>query len=168
MTTMHMIELGHKKIGYIGGDKDICVFRERYEGYCSALEKAQIPLNTDYCFFGEYDKKAGYNAGIRIAEMIDRPTAVCAASDVIAIGVMHAFNERNIRVPEDIAVIGIDDIDFDTDLTPKLSSVKMQQQEIGKCAVGFLFSRINGDNSAPKKIIFQPQLVKRESSMPKR
>ncbi len=163
MATMLMIERGHTKIAFIGGDKGICVFMERFEGYCSALIKANIPLNMDYCFFGGYDKEAGYAAGEQIANMVDRPTAVCAVSDIVAIGAMDALRDSNVKIPEEISIIGLDDIDFDRYLSPKLSSVKMMQDEIGRCAIDFLHKRINGDDAPPKKIIFQPELVERES-----
>ncbi|MDR1532408.1 MAG: LacI family transcriptional regulator [Clostridiales bacterium] len=164
MTTRHLIDMGHKCIAYIGGSKDICVFRERYEGYCSALLQSGLHVDERYCFIGGYDERAGYTAAARIALMDGRPTAICTASDVIAIGAMKALRERNVRVPEDIAVIGLDNIDFDSALTPPLSSAKMRQDEIGKCAIEFLFRRLQGDDEKPKKIIYQPELVIRESS----
>lgn len=164
MSTMHMIEMGHKKIAYIGGSNEMCVFRERYEGYVSALSKGGIAVDPRYCFIGEYDERAGYNAGIQIVQMEERPTAICAASDVVAIGAMIALKENNICIPEDIAMIGLDDISFDKALTPTLSSIKMMQGSMGKCAVDFLLARITGDKSKSKKIIYQPEIVIRESS----
>lgn len=164
MTTMHMAEMGHKKIAYIGGTNELYTFRERYEGYASALYQIGIELEEKYCFLGEYDEKAGYEAGLQIAQMEDRPTAICAASDVIAIGAMRALKEMRLRIPEDIAVIGLDNIGFDKAMTPCLSSVRMRQSEIGRCAVDFLMARIRGDKSAPKKIVYQPELVIRDSS----
>lgn len=164
MSTLHMIDKGHKKIAYIGGDKAICVFEERYEGYKDALKDGGLMLNEDYCFFGEYDEEAGYRIGHVIGQMKDRPTAICTASDVLAIGAMRALKEQGIRIPEDIAIIGLDNIHFDRALTPQLSSIKMMQKEVGKCAVDFLVKRIRGDQSAPKKIIYRPELVERESS----
>lgn len=164
MSTTHMIEQGHKKIAYIGGSNKLCVFKERYDGYCDALSKAGIKINEKYTFVSGYNQKAGYDAGIAIAEMEDRPTALCAASDVIAMGAMKAFKEKNIRIPEDIAIVGVDNIDFDEALTPQLSSVKMMQQELGKRAFEFILERIKGSTREPQKIIYQPELVVRESS----
>lgn len=164
MTVMHMAEMGHKRIAYVGGANELYTFRERYEGYVSALSQAGLALEREYCFTGGYDQKAGYEAGLRIAEMEKRPTAVCAASDVIAIGVMMALREKGLRIPEDVAVIGLDDIGFDQVMTPCLSSARMMQKELGKCAVSFLLARLDGDDSQPKKIIYQPELVVRDSS----
>lgn len=164
MSAMSLLELGHKKIAYVGGDKSLCVFSERYEGFCQALEKKGIRPQEKYCYFGNYDQQAGYEAGVRIAQMKERPTAVCAVSDVIAIGVMMAFKDYHVRIPEDIALIGLDDISFDRAFSPQLSSIQMMQDEVGKCAVELLLSRLQGDASEPKKIIYQPKLVLRESS----
>ncbi|MCB7066391.1 LacI family DNA-binding transcriptional regulator [Enterocloster citroniae] len=164
LATMHLINNGHKKIALIGGDKNIDVFKERYEGYCSALNKAGIPLRTDYCLFGKYDKQAGYEAGAKIAQMEDRPTAVCAVSDVMAIGAMRAFRENSVVLPDEIALVGMDNIDFTNDMSPRMSSIKMMQDEVGRCAVKIILDRIEGDVSPRKKIIYQPELVVRESS----
>lgn len=164
MTTRHLLDMGHKKIAYIGGPKELCVFRERYEGYCSALQQNGLQVDERYCFLGEYDERAGYTAASQIARMEDKPTAICTASDVIAIGAMKALRENKVRIPEDIAIIGLDNIDFVTALTPRLSSVKMRQDEIGKCGIQFLLSRLQGINKKPEKIIYQPELVVRESS----
>lgn len=164
MSTTSLLEFGHKRIAYVGGDRSICVFSERFEGYCAALEKKGIPIEDRYCFFGNYDQQAGYEAGVQIAQMKDRPTAVCTVSDVMAIGVMMAFKDYSVRIPEDIALIGLDDISLDCAFTPQLSSVMMRQEDIGRCAVSMLLSRIQGDTADPKKIIYQPKLVLRESS----
>lgn len=163
-STMHMIQKGHKKIAFIGGDKNLCVFEERYRGYCRALTEAGIPIREEYCLFGRYDEDAGYEAGFQIGKMADRPTAICAVSDIIAIGCIRALQEQQISIPGDIAIIGMDDIGFDKALNPKLSSVKMMQDFLGKCAVDMILARINGDRSQSKKIIYQPELVERESS----
>ncbi len=164
MTTKHLIDRGHRKIAYIGGPQEMCVFRERYEGYSSALVQAGIEVDRKYCFLGEYDEQAGYDAGKAIASMADRPTAICTASDVIAIGAMIALREHGVSIPGDIAVIGLDNISFDRALTPQLSSVCMRQEDVGRCAVEMLFSRIQGNDEAPRKVIFQPELILRESS----
>lgn len=165
MSTMSLLEMGHKKIAYVGGDKSLCVFSERYEGFCQALETKALRPQGKYCFFGAYDQQAGYDAGVKIAQMKDRPTAVCAVSDIMAIGVMMAFKDYHVRIPEDIALIGLDDITFDCAFSPQLSSVMMRQDDLGKCAVEMLLARLQGDDSEPKKIIYQPKLVVRESSM---
>lgn len=165
LNTLHMIREGHKKIAYVGGPNELCVFKERYEGYCQALSENNISLQEDFCFLGGYDQAAGYSAGLAIAAMEDRPTAVCAVSDVVAIGIMEALREKDIAMPGDIALCGMDDIGFDTALTPRLSSVKMRQAEIGKSAVDCLLSRINGDDSAARKMIYEPEIIVRESSL---
>lgn len=164
LCTKHMAEQGHKRIAYVGGPKEICVFGERYEGYCNALKEKDLELDPSICFLGEFSKTGGYKAGIRIAEMEEKPTAVCAVSDMVAIGLIEAFKEKGIRIPEDIALSGMDNIDYDIAFTPELTSVKMRQKEIGKCAVDCLLHRINGDSSAAKKIIYEPELVVRRSS----
>lgn len=164
MTTMHLIEQGHRKIAFVGGDRNLCVFRERFAGYCSALSRSQIEVEDRYCFFNGYGEASGYESAMQILEMEDRPTAICTVNDVTAIGVMKALKKRGVRIPEDMAVIGLDNIGFDDALTPGLSSAKMMQEALGKCAVDFLLARLRGDRSRSKKIIYQPELVIREST----
>ncbi|MDO5423740.1 MAG: LacI family DNA-binding transcriptional regulator [Eubacteriales bacterium] len=165
MSTSHLIKNGHERIAYVGGPNTMCVFRERFEGYCSALSWGKLKLDENLVFAEEqFDEEAGYRAGCVIAKMEERPTAVCAASDVIAIGIIRALKEHGLRIPEDVALVGLDNISFDRVLTPPLSSVRMMQGEIGRCAVEFLLARLNGDESKAKKIIYQPELVVRQSS----
>lgn len=151
-STMHMIQKGHRKIVFIGGDKNLCVFEERYQGYCRALEEAGILVQEEYCLFGNYDEEAGYEAGFQIGRMKDRPTAICAVSDIIAIGCIRSLHEQKISIPDEMAIIGMDNIRFDEVLTPKLSSVKMMQDSVGKCAVDMILARINGVLPQPKKL----------------
>ena len=163
-SAIHILDKGHERIAYVGGNREICVFSERWEGFQQALYERNIPIREEYCFFGAYDENAGYNAGSAIANMSQRPTAIICASDIIAIGVMRALRERNIVIPNDIALIGLDNISFDRSLTPQLSSQRMMQSEIGRTAVEILLARINGDKSAPQKIVYQAELIERASS----
>lgn len=164
--TCHMVDQGHTRIAYVGGSKELRVFRERYDGYASALMQRGIPFEEELCFteFG-FGEEAGYQAGLRLTDMENRPTAVCAASDVIAYGIMKACQEKHMRIPEDVALIGLDNDRFDELLTPALSSVNMMQRKMGDCAIDFLMKRIKGNEMEPKKIVFRPELVIRKSSV---
>lgn len=164
LSTIHMLKQGHRRVALIGGDKSIYVFRERFEGYCSAHVEMGVPVDMKNCFFGDYDQNAGYEAALRILNMKDRPTAVCAASDVMALGAIAAFQENHIRIPEDIAIVGMDDVNFVKFLSPPLSSIYMAQRDMGRYGAEFLFRRLEGDDSPSQKIIFQPKLIIRQSS----
>jgi DNA-binding LacI/PurR family transcriptional regulator len=164
LATEHLIRQGHKRIAFIGGNKNLVTFKERYEGYISALNAAGIPIEQDLCFFGDYDADAGYKAAEEILALHDRPTAVCAVSDVIAIGAIRSFRKHSISIPDNVAITGIDNIDFDEDMSPNLSSVRMKQDEVGQCAVRILLKRLRGDKSPRMKIIYQPELLIRGSS----
>lgn len=164
--TTQLISDGHRRIAFVGGKRDIVMFRERYEGYCSALARSRIHLDPSLCFFGGWDKDAGYAYGERIAAMPkeQRPTAVCAVNDVVAIGLISALRDHGLNVPDDLSVIGMDNIDMDVDLNPSLSSSDFAKDEFCKCAIDFLMERINGNDNPARKIIFQPTLILRESS----
>ena len=164
MAVSHFFHQGHTNIALIGGDRSICVFRERYEGYCSAFAERSIPVNQDNCMFGGYNQEAGYRSAMEILELPERPTAICVINDVTAIGAVMALREKGVRIPEDIAIVSLDNTSYAQCQTPPLSSIHMAQTELGACMARFLLERINGDDSPPKKIIYQPKLITRESS----
>lgn len=168
LATSYFLDNGHKNIAFVGGDLETVSYRERFEGYNSALISAHIQPDMELCFFGGHDKEFGYKTGKRISEMPSsrRPTAVCAINDITAIGLMNAFRDCNIKIPSDIAVIGLDNIDADCDLTPRLSSIDLVPDEIARCAVNFFLERVNNIDATPaKKIVFQPKIIIRESSI---
>ncbi|NLK98051.1 LacI family DNA-binding transcriptional regulator [Defluviitalea saccharophila] len=167
MTTQHLIQQGHTRIGYIGGNKDIVVFRERYRGYSQSLIDGGLTLEDELVFFGEkWVESTGYEAGKYFLSLKQRPTAICAANDIMAIGAIRAFEEAGLHIPKDISIIGMDNIDLTHRLKPKMSSVAIAQAEIGRTAAELIFKRLRKEEQgSPKKIIFQPRLIIRESSI---
>lgn len=164
--TKHLISQGHANIAYIGGVKDLEVFRERYSGYCNALIENGIKIKEDYIFWGNYSESSGYEAGKYFMGMKERPSAVCAANDLLALGAMSAFEDEGLRMPKDMAVVGMDNIDIGFRVKPRLSSVSIAQYEIGRTAAELLMDRLNGNGKRlSRRIIFEPRLVVRESSV---
>lgn len=166
LAAKHLIMQGHEDIGYIGGFRELEVFRERYEGYCSALIDSGLQVRDEFVFWKNYSESTGYEAGIRFLSLDKLPTAVCAANDMLAMGALRAFEENGIKVPEDISLVGMDNIEIASRLKPKLSTVSIAQSEIGRTAAEIVFKRLKGEERGPsKKIIFEPRLVVRESSV---
>lgn len=164
----HLIKLGHKKIAYISrGLLHRHPASQRFRGYKNALKDNGIQLNeklvvntiTDQGKIGE-----GYQTTLRLFSLGEKPTAIFAFNDLIAIGCMDALKEMGIRVPEDIAVIGFDDIEIAPFLEVPLTTVRIPQYEIGNTAAKILFEKINGNGTMQcQRICFEPELIIRKS-----
>ncbi len=160
----HLIKQGHTRIGYVGLPLGTQTGNERYEGFCQAMKQWGLDINHEYVINGGYSRNFGYDAGIKLFNNGDVPTAICTTSDLIALGLYQAFEEKGIKIPEDVAIVGMDNIDVTTVVRPKLSTVAIASAEIGRTAAELIFKRLNGSDEQHKNIIFQPRLVVRESS----
>jgi DNA-binding LacI/PurR family transcriptional regulator len=159
MAVNHLIELGHRKIYYIGERKD----EQRYTGYLEAMSKAGFK-ESDFCAVdATLSSRGGYQATKNLIENKKDFTALFCANDVIAIGAMKALKEHNIRIPDDVSVIGIDNIDTVQFLTPMLTTIHIPLEELGKMTAKMLIDRIEGGHQLPIKMELPYYLVKRET-----
>ncbi len=169
LSAMHLIGQGHINIGYIAGIKELNTFMERCEGYREAFMDSGIKIREELIYWENYNESSGYKAGKYFLDLKNRPTAICAANDMMAMGALRAMDDNGIKVPEDISIVGMDNIDISSRLKPGLSSVSIAQSEIGRTAAELIFKRLNGEEKGiSKKIIFEPRLVVRESSIIKK
>lgn len=165
--TEYLIKLGHKKIGHIHGDLLSFVGIERYNGFRQALMDYSVPIRTDFLFHGEtYTIQEGYERGVEIAGLNDRPTAIIAASDQLAIGAMQALHERGIRVPEDISLIGFDDIELVRLIKPGLTTIHQDTEKIAFEAAKSLIEQIENPEKKPESIIIDANLIERDTVLP--
>jgi LacI family transcriptional regulator len=162
MACRHFIAQGIRDIGYIGGVPSAQTGRERQNGYISALEKAGIPLTPDWIQEGDFSRASGEEAMRRLSGLDKLPEAIVVANDLMAIGALQVCRELNIRVPEDLAIIGMDDIDSAQLLG--LSSIQMLEDEIGRNAAELLMDRIINGSRPRKTIRLLPKLSIRASS----
>ncbi|GAA3938817.1 LacI family DNA-binding transcriptional regulator [Microbacterium soli] len=142
--TEHLISLGHTRIGHLRGRTDLISARQREEGYRSALAAAGLPFDAALVADGGYrtaDSTAGAHALLALA---DPPTAVFAANDLSALEMMRVAGERGLRVPDDLSVIGFDDIPEAASHVPQLSTVRQPLTEMGAAAVRVLLSMLAG------------------------
>lgn len=165
-STSHLIGQGHRKIAYLAGKKGIEVYRQRLTAYRQALADNDIEYRGDWVFFNGYSDDGGYRAGQKLLCMKDRPTAVCASNDLQAIGFWHAAKDAGVQIPNDIALIGLDNLRISQMLN--ISSINMFETDVGRIAAEQLFSRMDEetDNSHnfPHSVHIKPELVLRESS----
>lgn len=157
----HLLNIGRTRIAYAGAPKDI--IEERFFAYEDALPHVDISL----VYFGDdFSLQTGMKAADYFAGLANMPDAIYAGNDMIAIGLANRFKELGIRVPEDIAVVGIDNILWGTITTPKLSSVSIMGAEVARVATELLLNRIMEQKKGVyERVQFEPRLIVRESSV---
>jgi DNA-binding LacI/PurR family transcriptional regulator len=163
--TKHLIDKGHKRIAHIMGPRDYLTAQDRKEGYSKALEENDIRVIQRLIVEGDYTTEYGKIAMNQLLNLENKPTAVFAANDLMAIGAMDAIRKKGFRIPEDIAVAGFDDIPFAALYTPSLTTVSQPTLQMGSLAMQMLIERIKGTASLEtREVIFRPAIVVREST----
>jgi len=164
LATRHLIELGHTRIAHIAGSNH-SVGRLRAEGYRQVMLERGLRPNPAWVVAGISSVEAGYQAGAALMRSADRLTAIFAASDYVAFGVIKACHAAGLRVPEDVSVAGAGDIEGDQHPSPFLTTVRWDRQEIGHQAAAILLDLIENPHRAkPRKVVFPPRLVVRRST----
>ncbi|HEV8609445.1 MAG TPA: LacI family DNA-binding transcriptional regulator [Thermoanaerobaculia bacterium] len=161
----HLIGLGHRRIAHLSGPAGNRDAAERLRGYRDAMRTVSRHLAKDLVIDGDFREEAGYRAGPQLLDRKDPPTAVFAANDSMAIGLLAAFQESGVRVPGDVAVTGFDDIPIARFTTPALSTVRVPIAELGSKATRRLLQRLSSSNGhAVRHETLATTLVVRDSS----
>lgn len=166
IATKHLIDCGHKAIGLIAGELDKTTARTRYEGFVKAMNEANLPIHENWIMEGFFEPEDGYECMNRILVQDNLPTAVFCCNDVMALGAISAITEKGLRVPDDISIIGYDNIHSSRFYAPPLTTIHQSKSRLGAQAVNLLFERIaNKDNDSHEKhrIAIHPELVLRKS-----
>lgn len=158
-----LIKNGHKDIGIIVGKEGFKSTRRRKEGFMKALIKYKIPINSDYIVNGDYDMKSGYSSMKKLLDLPKRPTGVFCSNDDMAIGAIKAIFDSNLKVPEDISIVGFDDVEFSGYSTPSLTTVKRPIEEISIIAGKKLIDTINSGVYEGERIYIKTDIVLRDS-----
>ena len=168
MLTGQFIKLGHTRIGLVVGMRGINTTEERINGYCNALKKNNISYDDNLLILGESRSEPARINTIKCIQELQKenraPTAIIAANNLMAIGLMRALKEMKYRVPQDIAVAVFDEFEWSDLFQPQLTNIVQPCNEIGKKATELLLRRIKNPESAVQKICFYPKMVIRESS----
>lgn len=162
--TLHLIRLGHKRIATITGPLNMIAGSDRLQGYRHALEMRNLPYDEALVAEGDFTEEGGYAAMLQL--LPKRPTAVFVASDMMAVGALRAISQAGLRVPEDIALVGYDDIPVAVRITPPLTTVRQPINRLGEEAVRILLDVLNsnGQVSAHRHRVLLPvELVIRAS-----
>ena len=160
--TQYLVSKGHRKILFLGGPFDSPATKDRYRGYLEALERNGLAPNVSQ---GDYSMERGFQEAARIAAATERPDAVFAANDLMAIGLILGLTGSGVKVPDDLAVMGCDDIPMGALIRPALSTVTIPLYEIGQRAMGLLLHTLEaGETGTPESILLDSQLALRESA----
>lgn len=163
LATKHLIENGHKYIGIIAGELTKTTAKTRYEGFIHAMKEAGLTVNPNWVMEGFFEPEDGYECMNKILSQDNLPTAVFCCNDVMALGAISAIGEKGLRVPEDISIIGYDNIHASRFYSPPLTTVHQSKSRLGVQAVNLLFERINHKSDQKEKIEIHPELVVRKS-----
>lgn len=159
----HFYLLGYRELGYIGSTLESDISNLREQGYKDAIESFGLTVTDEWFINGDnFFENSGYEAINQMIRSGSLPRAIFAASDLIAIGAMQALKEHNLNVPQDVAIIGCDDIEACKYTTPALSTIRQNKEKIGKLAASLLYDLIHAQ-SATSSVVVEPELVIRES-----
>ena len=159
----HLVSRGHRRIAMIGGPARNYDAAERLRGYQSALDEGGIAYDPALVIQGDFSELSGHHAAEALVVIDPRPTAIFAANDSMAIGALSALREHGLRVPEDIAVAGFDDIPMARYMSPPLSTVHVDISELGERATTLFLSLLEKGNHAPQQLQLATTLVLRSS-----
>lgn len=159
----HLVALGHRKIALLQGPANVPNAMDRRRGFEESVERNGLPGRPYWIAQSGFSMSGGRRAIRELWECADRPTAVCAANDVAALGALEACAEMGIRVPEDLAIVGYDDTAVCPLTQPPLTSVRQPTQEMGETAAKGLLESVEGSRPAPARRLFLPVLTVRKS-----
>jgi LacI family transcriptional regulator len=160
----HLLSLGHRRIGAITGPPGWVATEDRRRGYRAALASAGIPLDPALEVEADFEITEGEEAAGSLLDMHNPPTAVFAFNDNIAIGTMRAARSRGLRIPEDISIVGFDDVEHATIVTPRLTTVRQPLAEMGRTAVSLLIRLLEHQSFETLNVQLATRLVVREST----
>lgn len=160
--TQYLIDLGHVTIAHITGEENQLSSVERLNGYKKALSDHKININEKLIVKGKFTVDGGYNAAQKLL-LKEKPTAIFSSNDSMAIGAIQAIQEKGLRVPEDISIVGFDDIEIAKYLKPSLTTIRMDILEMASIAINTLILSIENNLSFSANYTVAVKLVERES-----
>jgi LacI family transcriptional regulator len=165
--TCHLIDLGHRRIGYIAGPSDLTLSEYRHTGYCKALEETGIAPDEDLVTRGAFDFESGYKAAHQLLAKSKRPTAIFACNDLMAIGAICAAVELGLQVPQDLSVVGYDDVPLASYSNPPLTTIAQPIYDLGVVAASLLLERLQDPSKPARRIVLDVELkIRRSTAVP--
>lgn len=166
--TRHLIELGHTRIAAITGPADMMCSLARLDGYRSAMNSAGLSIDPSWVRFGDFHVEGGRAEAMRLLDRPDRPTAIFAGSDLQALGTLEAARSLGLRVPEDLSIVGYDDIPLSRWVSPRLTTVHQPLRQMGVEAARLVLAVAADGAIATQRMDLATSLVVRDSTAPPR
>ncbi len=163
MAAKYLIDAGHSEIGCITGPLDRIQAEMRYNGYLQAMDEAGFSVEPSWVVEADFECEGGYNAFSQLHANGTLPSALVVANDMMAMGVINAANEVGIQIPEQLSIIGYDDIHIAKFMSPSLTTIHQPKYRLGQAAVETLLTRLDEPETAPRIIELEPTLVERNS-----
>ena len=163
MAARYLITRGYRRIACITGPQDKTPARLRLNGYLQAMENADLPVLPGYVVTGDFEFEGGFNAMNQLLAINPRPEAVFTSNDAMAVGVYHALYQAGLSVPQDIAVIGYDDIELARYMTPPLTTIHQPKDDLGELAIDTLIHRLAEPGASQQLLVLTPELIERGS-----
>lgn len=162
----YLLSLGHRRIGFITGIAEMGCAQERLVGYQTALLTAGLPFDASLVEEGDFRQPRAYECTRRLLALPDPPTAIFAANDISAYGVMDAARDAGLRIPDHISVVGFDDIPSSAHTNPPLTTIRQPMREMGRLAARMLFALIDDPKRGVERIALPTELVIRSTCRP--
>ncbi len=166
--TRHLLGLGHRRIGVIAGPEQILCSRARLDGYRAAMDAAGVAIDPELIRYGNFHVEEGIREGRALLEMPDPPTAIFACNDLQALGVYQAVREARLHIPDDLSVVGFDDLPVAPWVGPPLTTVRQPLVQMAVAATRLLLRLARGEQPSQTRVELATELIVRESTAPPR
>jgi DNA-binding LacI/PurR family transcriptional regulator len=162
--TRHLLGLGHRRIGVIGGPEDILCSRARMDGFRAAMDAASAPIDPILLSHGPFHVDEGVTQARRLLRLRDRPTAIIAGDDLQALGIYQAAREARLHIPEDVSVVGFDDLPIASWVSPPLTTIRQPLAQMAEAAAEMVLAMAKGATPAQTRMELATELIVREST----
>lgn len=164
IAAMHLIELGHRRIGFVRGQAMSSASVQRYEGYRQALKNCFLPMEEEDVYEGDLRMGTGYEMAEKFFERAERPTGMILANDMMALGFLDWCKEKGVRIPEDLSIVSFDNIDFSRIHGIELTTISQHVREMGEKAAELMIRRISQPDAEYRRINLEPELIIRNTT----
>ncbi|MCU5772611.1 LacI family transcriptional regulator [Erwiniaceae bacterium BAC15a-03b] len=163
IATEQLIAAGHRHIAFVGGPDALMSVRERYQGYCLAMQQAGLSCRPEWVMFGAYQREFGQQALTQLFSGAERPTAVFAASDYLVLGLLDGLRQRGLQAPEALSLVGFDDASYAGFTQPRISTIRQPARQMGRLAVDMMLQLLNGKGESATEMRLPVEWIARDS-----
>ncbi|WNJ81793.1 LacI family DNA-binding transcriptional regulator [Cedecea neteri] len=163
VATEQLIAAGHRHIAFVGGPDQLMSVRERYQGFCTAMEQAGLSWPPEWVIYGDYHREFGQQALQYLFSQPAPPTAVFAASDYLVLGLLDGLRTLGLQAPEALSLVGFDDANYADFTQPRISTIRQPARELGRTAVNIMMRLLNNDRDIPAETRLPVEWIGRDS-----